>query len=348
MDRYSGPLDVGIPTDTETRLNIIYFFKASKTHNFSFSMPFVAVTTVVLASVLFWAITSLAWISLERQQGERLRAELKTAKSKLFEYQSRYDDVFGKTYGPESEPSAASEEEASGSLEEPDQLEEVVVETAPKQEQVIAGATKPTHAPTSAAETGNSFSEAPDSSLPSLAAAKPVDLTTQDASKDSAAARTEVQFRYRQKGSSDLVIDLKNLSLQKKQQGYQLRFNMVNSTGLLQSGAVKLAAYFDEKPELAWNVRENRYVGIYKGVIGGKGLAYSLKNLNSKAAYIKAPSRGAKLTKAVVQVISGPCAKHWSAECSTEKDMKVFELRTNGSQSLAVGKRAKFERVSQF
>jgi hypothetical protein len=123
---------------------------------------------------------------------------------------------------------------------------------------------------------------------------------------------------------------------------------MVNSTGILQGGAVKLAAYFDEKPNQPWNIRENRYVGIYKGIIGGKGLRYSLKNLNSKAVYIKAPSANAKLTKAVVQVISRPCSQHWSDTCDDKKHMKTFELRAAGSQKLAIGKRAQFERVANF
>ncbi len=371
MDRYSGPLDVGIPTDTETRLNIIYFFKASKTHNFSFSMPFVVATALVVAAVMFWAITSMAWISIQRQESERLRTELKTTKSKLFEYQSRYDDVFGKVYGPESEVDPTQEqptdakplenqEEQTGENKPSKALQEVVLNSVSptllgsntatvgstpvtsanadtrKEENLAA---KPAELEQPKAELRTADSYVPDPS-------KPIDLALNAAGQGEQEER--VRLRYMQKTPSDLVIDLKNISLKKTAAGYQLQFNMVNPTGVLQGGSVKLGAYFDEKPSSPWNIRESRYVGIYKGVLGGKGLSYSLKSLNSKAVYIKAPNRNAKLLKAVVQVISRPCSNNWSETCDDQKHMKTFELSVTGSQKLAIGKRTQFERVAKF
>jgi|GEM_PF-5129035 len=343
MDRYSGPLDVGIPTDTETRLNIIYFFKASKTHNFSFSMTFVAALAVAVAAVVFWAVTSMAWISIERQESERLRTELKTTKSKLFEYQSRYDDVFGKVYGPESEVSPKTEP-----LIDPLDSEQVQdVETGSNDKKA-----KESKEAALEAEIPKVVENSPETELAKRAAdsfalnsSEPIDLTL---ARNDSSSSEKVLLRYMQKNSSDLVIDLKNISLEKTNSGYQLQFNMINPTGVLQGGVVKLAAYFDEKPDQPWNIRESRYVGIYKGIIGGKGLSYSLKNLNSKAIYIKSPNKKSRLTKAVVQLVSRPCSKFWSETCDDKKNLKTFELRAAGSQKLAVGKRTQFERVANF
>ncbi len=79
-------------------LNVIYFIDSNRTHTFKLSLQSAIVVASVLAGLLIWSIigsyllidTSLA----SRQKNERIRSLLGT----IFSYQTRYDEVYERSY----------------------------------------------------------------------------------------------------------------------------------------------------------------------------------------------------------------------------------------------------------
>lgn len=77
------------------RLNILFFVSASKTYSFALPLSIFFLISTALVGILIWSALSFSWLTKTKYTNAKLDMELRLLKSKLFEYQSRYEDVYG-------------------------------------------------------------------------------------------------------------------------------------------------------------------------------------------------------------------------------------------------------------
>ncbi len=82
-------------------LNLIFFIDASKTRTFVMPMDRAAIFAVVVGMTALWALISVVLVAKYKSENTQLRTKLQTALNTVFDYQTRFDDVFERAY-PES------------------------------------------------------------------------------------------------------------------------------------------------------------------------------------------------------------------------------------------------------
>lgn len=98
-----NPVSTSKQNDNQKFLNIIYFVDANKTRSFKISMLKIKYILLGLSVLFIWSISSIIIFTYINKnfdvQKERLSASLAT----IFEYQTRYDKVYERTYGETNE-----------------------------------------------------------------------------------------------------------------------------------------------------------------------------------------------------------------------------------------------------
>jgi len=85
-------------------LNIILFFEDSKTCTYRISVKYVKIFSGILLIILLWSIASVFILNKFIQEKQTLVLRLKEALSIVFEYQTRYDNVYEVAYPQEKIP----------------------------------------------------------------------------------------------------------------------------------------------------------------------------------------------------------------------------------------------------
>lgn len=114
-------------------LNVIYFIDSNRTHTFKLSLKSAVVIASILGGMLIWSILGsylLLDTSLEStQKNQRIRSLLAT----IFTYQTRYDEVYERSYPDlsHSELTSHSEEPAPASEPEDQDISPAATEESP-------------------------------------------------------------------------------------------------------------------------------------------------------------------------------------------------------------------------
>lgn len=92
-------------------LNIIYFFDSKRTHSLKIPSTIFHIILTFVLMILIWTGVSAFLIYREGEEVSKLRAQLRDSVATIFDYQSKYDDIYDIAYAApkkEIEPTASA------------------------------------------------------------------------------------------------------------------------------------------------------------------------------------------------------------------------------------------------
>lgn len=87
-----------VPLGRCKEINVIYFIDANKTRSFKMSLTKFIGLALTVGLVFCWAIASGFWVYVNAMHASSLRQRLRDSLSTIFEYQSRYDNIYESAY----------------------------------------------------------------------------------------------------------------------------------------------------------------------------------------------------------------------------------------------------------
>ena len=129
-------------------LNIIYFVDSNRTHSFKLPVKRAQWMLFGLIATVIWAIGSATWLTIELRTSHAKSLEINKLMATIFDYQTRYDQVYERTYPKELQkrqlPAAIADNDSGEkpALAEEEKESEEIKESEKKKAIVIA-ATKP-------------------------------------------------------------------------------------------------------------------------------------------------------------------------------------------------------------
>lgn len=213
----------------QRRLNIIYFIDSAKTRSMTISLGKFKLIISLIFLVLVWFFASFFVIGWLGREQIALVARLKASLTTIFEYQSRFDNVYEAAYPPATPRDEVSFDPAPAGLRAEDYLERQAAESpgASTPGGELPQAAVPPPAPPPQAE------------VPSSSPAGPEVAAASDALKDSSETKSTTA------PPGDLTVTVDNATLERGSNFVSLHFELANrSTHLRAEGYIWAVAEF--------------------------------------------------------------------------------------------------------
>jgi hypothetical protein len=197
-------------------LNIIYFLDSNRTNSFKISFGQLRWIVLGLVVASLWALFSVGFVAYQYSRNSEIEVRLESAIARLFEYQTRFENVYEKAY-PTDLP--------SNSVESGEQVASQTIERGTGKQ-----LSRPSNATATALTTANTPSQA------NMASNTANPGTNQGADRIEMSAKTSNLIA----SESSSSVKIENLMLQFEQGGLAARFSLRNTDSSTKAEGVLL------------------------------------------------------------------------------------------------------------
>jgi hypothetical protein len=227
-----GHTDLKPPGASQRRLNVIYFIDSAKTRSVSIPLGRLNLLLALIFLIFSWAVASIFVIAWFGEKQLALSTRLKSSLGTIFEYQSRFDNVYELAYPPATHTPDVSHDPAPPGLRGEEYAESIPSEFSQSQSTYATGSSASSQgaavvppAPPASQDSRVQSSGPAASSQPSKqenvsshnAPAAPAP-TTGDAAESKGASA----------GTGDVLVTVGNTTLEKGSNGVALHFDLAN------------------------------------------------------------------------------------------------------------------------
>jgi hypothetical protein len=227
-----GHTDLKPPGASQRRLNIIYFIDSAKTRSISIPLGRLNLLLALIFLVFSWAFASIFVIAWFGEKQLALSTRLKSSLATIFEYQSRFDNVYELAYPPATPSPDSGQDPAPPGLRAEEYAESIPSESSHSQPTAVVGALAhsqgaalPTPETAVPQESRGQSAGPGTSQLPS----NPVSATSQNAQAAQVPAPGDIgESKGASVGTGDVLVTVGNTTLEKGSNGVALHFELAN------------------------------------------------------------------------------------------------------------------------
>jgi hypothetical protein len=227
-----GHVDLKSQGASQRRLNVIYFIDSAKTRSISIPLGRLNLLLALIFLIVSWSIASIFVIAWLGEEQLALSTRLKASLGTIFDYQSRFDNVYELAYPPASHapdvgldpapPGLRAEEYAEHMPTEPSKAAPPPVSDAPNTS-AASGGTSPSVAapqqpPPQASDLAASSGPTNAQNATAQAPSSPASTSSSDGGDD----------KTTPSGTGDVLVTVGNTTLEKGQNGVALHFELAN------------------------------------------------------------------------------------------------------------------------